>query len=50
MRKIITLFVFAILLYSCSSEPEFIPLEKITEVDKKFTIEDFKEIKFKKSI
>ena len=47
MRKIITLFVFAILLSSCSSEPEFIPLEKITEVDKKFTIEDFKEIKFK---
>tara|TARA_Y100001960_G_scaffold124781_1_gene133032 strand:- start:1116 stop:1646 length:531 start_codon:yes stop_codon:yes gene_type:complete len=50
MRKIITLFVFTILLSSCSSEPEFIPIEKITQVDKKFTIEDFKEIKFKQSI
>ena len=49
MRKIITLFVFTILLSSCASEPEFIPIEKITEADKNYTIEDFKEIKFKQA-
>ena len=50
MKKIIIILTLAITLTSCSSEPEFIPIEKITDSNKNYTIGDFKEIKFKQSV
>ncbi len=50
MKKIIIILTLAITLTSCASEPEFIPIEKITDSNKNYTIGDFKEIKFKQSV
>lgn len=49
MYKVL-LFMILILVLSCSPKEEvFVPIEKVTDTGKEFSIENFKEIGFKKS-
>ena len=48
--KIIMLLTILLLIISCAEEKEvFIPIEKITDDGKEFSIENFNQIGFKKS-
>tara|TARA_B100001105_G_C22391578_1_gene444646 strand:+ start:1746 stop:2291 length:546 start_codon:yes stop_codon:yes gene_type:complete len=49
LKKILLVSIVIITLTSCSSKVEFVPIEKITDSEKNYSIEDFKQISFKSS-